>query len=103
MRIKILILMFVCLLVYFCSPSNCEDDMSDVKRKHGQPEEINSYSSEGYYSQDWWYWSKGINYTFTWGSLVKEGCEISTYTFTPIPVDATDEEKADVKSTRAGK
>lgn len=99
MKVKIFILAFVFLFIYSCSSSNCDDEMDRIKGQYGEPEEVNTYSSEGYYSQSWWYWSQGINFDFTWGSNVDGGCDMSTYTFDPISADATAEEKAAVKAT----
>jgi hypothetical protein len=62
---------------------NCDSKMEEVRANRGEPEEVNRYDASDYHSVDWWYWSQGICYTFTWGSLVG-GCEVSTYTFTPI-------------------
>lgn len=106
MRIKTLVLgicfflIFVCLFILSCSSLfNCENEMDDIRARYGEPEEVNTYSSDGYYSEDWWYWSKGINYTFAWGSLVEGDCDVSTYTFDPISADATAEQKAGIKAT----
>ena len=98
MKIKIFILTFVCLFFYFCS-SNCDDEMDSIRGSYGEPEEVSTYSSEGYNSQSWWYWSQGINFDFTWGSSVDGDCDMSTYTFDPISADATAEEKAGIKAT----
>ena len=62
---------------------NCDSQMEEVRQSRGNPEEVFTYDSSDYHSVDWWYWSQGICYTFTWGSIVGD-CEISTYTFTPI-------------------
>jgi hypothetical protein len=76
------------LLVASCS-DDCEDEMSDTRKRHGAPEEVNTYNSGDYHNVDWWYWSKGIEFSFTWGKNV-DGCEVSTYTFTPITDVVTD-------------
>jgi hypothetical protein len=63
---------------------NCDDEIDDAVNSLGPPEEVNKYDTEdGYHSWDYWWWSKGINYSFTWGTNVS-GCEVSTYTFEPI-------------------
>lgn len=62
---------------------DCDDEMDDVRAERGAPEEVNTYDSGDYHSVDWWYWSQGINYTFTWGENV-HNCDVSTYTFDPI-------------------
>ena len=98
MKVKIFILTLACLFIYSCS-SNCDDEMDSIRGSHGGPEEISTYSSEGYSSETWWYWSKGISYTFKWGSSIEGDCDISTYTFDPISADATAEEKASIKAT----
>ena len=63
--------------------SNCDGEMDEIRQKEGTPEEVNRYDSEDYHSVSWWYWSKGIEYTFVWGEII-DGCEVSTYTFPPI-------------------
>lgn len=47
------------------------------------PEDITSYSSGGYCSETWMYYSKGIAYTFS-STPSSYGWTMSTYTFTPI-------------------
>lgn len=74
--------MFLLLVTIYSCSFSCDSDKDDIKSKHGTPEEVNSYSSSGYTSDTWWYWSKGISFTFTYTS--SKGCEVSTYTFTPI-------------------
>ena len=98
MKVRIFILTFVCVLFYFCS-SNCDSEMDDIEGTYGKAEETSSYSSEGYHSETWWYWSKGVSYTFTWGSSIEGDCDMSTYTFSPISADATAEQKSSIKST----
>ncbi len=98
MRAKIFILALACLFIYSCS-LNCDSEMDDIQGRYGQAEEKSTYSSEGYYSETWWYWSKGVSYTFTWGSSVKGACDMSTYTFDPISSNATAEQKASIKAT----
>lgn len=60
--------------------SSCNSEKDDVKSRLGTPEEVQNYSSSGYTSDSWWYWKKGIEYTFTYTT----SCDVSTYTFTPI-------------------
>ena len=98
MKIKIFALTLIFLFFYFCS-SNCDDEMDQIRGTYGEPEEINTYSSSDYSSETWWYWSKGISYTFKWGSLIDGDCDMSTYTFDPISADATAEQKAAIKTT----
>lgn len=61
----------------------CGDAMHNVTREYGDPEEIKKYDSGDYHSYDYWYWSQGVKYGFTWGSFV-DGCEVDRYLFTPI-------------------
>lgn len=63
-----------------CS-EDCNELQNEVKNQYGEPEEINTYSSDDYSSTDYWYWSKGIEFTFTYDG---KKCEKSTYTFDPI-------------------
>ncbi len=92
-NLVIFILTIICMLVYSCS-LNCDKKMDEVRAKHGSPEETSKYSSAGYYSETWWYWSKGVSYTFTWGAKVTGACDFSKYEFDPISADATAEQKA---------
>ena len=80
----ILSFLIVCLVIGGCAAKDCTDKMAEIKAKHGAPEEITSYHSSGFHSVNWWYWSRGFEYTFTWGSDVKGGCDISLFQFTPI-------------------
>ena len=94
----IIFLCLLCLVFVSCS-SNCDDKMSETRSRYGSPEEVNSYSSGGYNSVDWWYWSKGIEFGFTWGKNV-DGCQVSTYTFNPIGGVVTDDIRAMVEDTK---
>jgi len=38
-----------------CGEDNCDDKMKEIKKDYGEPEEINSYDSDGYHNRDWWY------------------------------------------------
>lgn len=58
----------------------CEDQMNDIRSKLGEPSDITRYSSSGYTSTVWSYWSRGISYTFTESS----SCDVSTFEFTPF-------------------
>lgn len=88
MNFNKLTLSFIIVMSIFvgCSvePCDCTAKKEDVKEKYGNPEEVNTYTSDGYNSDSWWYWSKGISYTFTWGSIVDGCCDMSVYTFSPI-------------------
>ena len=68
---------------------DCGDDMKKVRKKYGSPEEVYSYSSDGYYSRSWWYWSRGFQYEFTWGRHVSGCCDVSIFTFPPINYGAS--------------
>lgn len=62
----------------------CQAHMIETRDTYGAPEEINAYDASDYHSHGWWYWSRGWQINFTWGRYIS-GCDISTYTFTPIP------------------
>jgi len=81
MKLLLLVLSFGFLLG--CSDSNCDSKMEEYRNDWGTPEEINKYDSDGYHSWDYWYWSDGRQVSFTWGTDM-EGCDVSTYTFSPI-------------------
>ena len=78
--VAVLILLGQCTILQ----PDCAVEMGNIENSRGAPEDVNRYDTEGYHSVDWWYWMQGICYTFTWGSVVG-GCEVSTYTFVPIP------------------
>ena len=60
--------------------ASCDSEMKEVRAKQGEPEEVKNYQSGNYSSVSWWYWKKGISYTFTY----YKQCDVSTYTFSPI-------------------
>lgn len=72
---------FILLFIAGCK-TNCDDEKSDVRSKYGAPEEINTYSSSGYSSETWWYWKKGVSFTFM--TTPQKACEESKYTFSPV-------------------
>lgn len=84
--IKIIVIVIFSVLLTACGgdskfwDSSCKSEMGDVKARLGEPEEVNNYSSSGYTSTSWWYWTRGVEYTFTYTN----SCDVSTYTFTPI-------------------
>ena len=92
------IVIVVSLFVSGCADCNCDEDMDDVRAKHGSPEEVNTYSSSDYHSESWWYWSKGVEYTFAWGSVLDECCDVSKYTFTPITDAVSDQNRVKVEN-----
>jgi hypothetical protein len=59
---------------------SCESEMSDVRARLGPPEEVRTYNSRDYQNTDWYYWTRGISYTFTYF----QGCSVSYQTFPPI-------------------
>lgn len=100
MKKAIVFFLLLC-MIFICScSSNCDDEMSDTRKKYGAPEEISNYESGGYHSTDWWYWTKGIEFTFVWGNNVS-GCEVSTYTFEPIGGVVTDSIREEIENTKA--
>ena len=103
MRIKILALglvYFIILINCFGCTCNCDKEMDKVRNQRGSPEEVSTYTASDYNSVDWWYWSQGINYTFKWGKIVDGCCDVSTYTFTPIPADSSESLKIKIKSSK---
>ena len=97
---RIIILLFlVCVMFAGSCSSNCDDKMGETRSRYGSPEEVNSFSADGYHSVDWWYWSKGVEFGFTWGNNV-DGCQVSTYTFEPIGDVITDDIRAMVGETK---
>lgn len=81
------IIIVACLVIVGCT-TDCKDQMHDTRLAKGEPEEITTYDSRGYHNESWWYWTKGVNFDFTWGKDV-DGCQVSRYTFPPIkPVTA---------------
>lgn len=72
------------------------DERIDIRVEYGEPEDVYTYSSEDYWSESWWYWSQGIQFTFTKRERLRKenlGCTDiiytdivieSTYEFTPL-------------------
>jgi len=79
-KLSALLLFIICI---GCAEQNCNDQMTDVRNDYGSAEETYGYDSGEYHTIDWWYWSNGFEYTFTWGGSAG-GCQVSKYTFTPI-------------------
>lgn len=103
MKGKILILGLICLFLIIASfgcQCNCDDDMETKRNEWGSPEETESYSESGYNSVTWWYWSRGISFTFKWGDIIEGCCDVSTYTFEPISTDSSSEFKAEIKNSK---
>jgi len=74
--------------------------MKKVKKKYGEPEEVNTYTSKNYKSEDWWYWSKGVKFGFVWGGSECE-CAKSKYTFDPIEKRVvTEEDRQRIESSK---
>lgn len=96
----ILIILIFFVLFWACKPSNCDKEMDKKRSEYGEPEEIETYTQSDYNSVTWWYWSKGISFTFKWGALIEQGCEVSTYTFSPIPTDSSAEIKSQVAANK---
>lgn len=83
-KARLMLIVFAALLASACGDSSfwdssCESEMDDVRARMGAPEDVNTYTSGDYQSVSWWYWTRGISYTFTY----YQECRISTYTFTP--------------------
>ena len=55
--------------------------------QYGAPEEVNKYTSDDYSTIDWWWWTQGIEVTFSNTSYDNvSGWKVdSEYTFVPIP------------------
>lgn len=95
----VFLVLVLCLLAWGCK-CDCDDDMSKKRNQYGNPEEADSYSSTGYRSETWWYWSQGVSFTFEWGADVKTCCEVSTYTFEPISDQKDEVTKKKVRLAR---
>ena len=59
----------------------CDDAMDSRRSSSGPAEEVTSSSAGLRNAETWWYWSKGVSYTFTWGIAA---CEVTADTFTPV-------------------
>lgn len=85
---KYLIIVLTMLLFLNCEGlkkdyNPCKDRMNNAIKEMGQPDDITTYNSKGYNSESWWWYERGVNYTWKWGKYIM-GCEKSTYTFDPI-------------------
>jgi len=59
------------------------DERIDVRAEYGEPEDVYTYSSDDYWSESWWYWSKGIEFDFEKRERSKHGdlgCVKTIYT-----------------------
>lgn len=83
MRILLSVVLLFGMACEVFGPDDCSAEMDEVRSQYGAPEEVNTFDEDDYHSVDWWYWTQGVEYTFTWGKYV-EGCDVSRYTFTPI-------------------
>ena len=97
MRYLLFIISMIFILILASCECNCNEEKNEKIDRYGSPEEIESYSSHGYKSESWWYWSKGIEFTFT--SSKDDCCDVSTYKFTPIK-NITDEQKEIIKMAK---
>ena len=85
---KLFPFIFFISIIYFltaCSifrEKTCESEMENIRTSLGEPEEITTTSSPRLESEDWYYYSQGVSYSFTWGESIG-GCEITIRTFTP--------------------
>jgi hypothetical protein len=61
---------------------DCDKEMDGARSDYGQPQEVTTYDADGYHSHTWWWWSRGLSRTFTWGSDFD--CRVSDYRFSPI-------------------
>ncbi len=62
---------------------DCEDDQRRAIDRYGQPQDVDTYRSDGYSSEVYSWWSIGRRETFRWGDEIS-GCDRSVYTFTPL-------------------
>ena|SRR3989304_6474837 len=76
----------IILLVLACGT----DERDKIREQYGTPEEIQKYDAEDYHTETWWYWCKGISFTFKQeprGIFCGGGNDWkkeSTYQFSPI-------------------
>lgn len=71
------------------------DERIETRQEYGEPEDTTTYSTDDYWTETWWYWSKGIAFTFEKSERTDSvlGCARhtkeyinlkSTYLFEPI-------------------
>jgi len=77
MRIVYSVLFCMLLGIVSCSKSedvyrNGTDARVQVKSERGTCTDINTYESGSYWSESWWYWSQGIEYTFSKSERIEE-------------------------------
>ncbi len=51
------------------------DARTQIQSQKGTTEDINTYESGSYWSESWWYWTKGIEYTFGKSERTEENIE----------------------------
>jgi hypothetical protein len=60
----------------------CGDEVDNLIKSKGQPEEIDTFTEGSYTSKTYWYWCQGYSKTFRWEETGE--CKQSTYEFSPI-------------------
>jgi len=92
--------MIIGLFLNGCSSGNpCKERMDRTIKDIGRPDNISKYDSSGYHSETWWWYSRGLSYTWMWGDDIA-GCEKDTYKFKPIKKILTNLEISFTDSTK---
>ena len=60
----------------------CAKRMKQSIKEMGQPDSITKYHANNYNSESWWWYDRGLNYTWRWGTSLN-GCEKDTFSFEP--------------------
>lgn len=61
----------------------CTEEMDRQRAEIGGPDEVESTSVGDERKVVWWYWSRGVRYTYAW-TVGEEGCDVQTATFDPV-------------------
>lgn len=78
--------------------SDCSGEKDEVRRKYGEPESWYSFEQGCCYRhEDWWYWRKGVSYSFTWGDGI---CDVSKFRFSPIRKPVSKVARQQVEDTK---
>ena len=91
MLLKMFTLLILSLSMMGCSElyeeHNCSDAIHARIQLSGAPDHIDSFNGGSFYEYDYWYWDKGVVYTYSWDLTQRligsdhRGCKQSSYFF----------------------
>lgn len=67
----------------FWGAADCDDEQDSDIQARGQPDDVDTYFSDGWSSEIYLWRTQGVRITYSWGDSL-DNCQRSTYTFTPF-------------------